>query len=131
MNELKIKTSRKCDTCKEWSECKDSFLTERIWHCSSCEIASQYGQIILYEPEEVTTMRMIDYDGFDYLVEDDTLTSAKPIEELEFKIDKNIYITATKDDMIDISRTLSLAISIGNAEFTLSDGRKVIIKINK
>lgn len=131
MNELKIKTSRKCDTCKEWGECKNSLLTERIWHCISCEIASQYGHIILYEPEEATTMRMIDYDGFDYLVEDDTLTSAKPIKELEFKIDNNIYITASKDDMIDINRTLSLAISIGNAEFTLSDGRKVIIKMNK
>lgn len=109
-----------------------------------CE-STKYGAII-YVPENSSCIKtyVLDDQGNDFALEleemnkimgqfdlddEDTLTGIKPIKNLEFKVNNDIFITATKDDMIDISRTLALAISTGKAEYTISDGRKITVQI--
>ncbi len=93
---------RICDVCGESVECDPTYFTERIWICNECN----------QNPSKP-------------VVTSCNFTSTPSPKT----IDGTLVIETDKDSMIDISRTIGVALSVGKAECELGDGRKLIVKI--
>ncbi len=67
------------------------------------------------------------YPEFSYESNSEVVLVTEPQVIQEHKTDVNLHLT--KDQLLDVSRTLNLAYSMGYAEYTLDNGQKISIKI--
>lgn len=96
-----LKYARKCDKCSNWVQTDFSFLTDTCWFCEKCQD----------DINEVESSAPI-------LIQTQLTTLAA-----------DLYISANRNDVVDISRTIALALSVGQAEYKLSDDRMIFVKI--
>lgn len=66
----------------------------------------------------------LDFDDFDY----GSTSVSSPPPPTQPSPNTDIMIVCKQEDLEDVSRTVSLALSMGKAEFQLSDGRKIIVR---
>lgn len=97
---MSLEYIRQCDMCTEYKLCDMTYFTERMWFCEACARPAIAATPII--PTKIET-------------------SNKP---------GDIILLGTKDELIDISRTIGVALSVGQAESPLV-GRKIIVKVTK
>ena len=118
---MSLEYTRQCDMCKEFKSCEMTYFTERMWFCEACS-----------QPA-VPADDGVNWQGLAKMID------CPPENVQNIKLPPNtaictkfgdIILLATKDELIDISRTIGLALSIGQAETPLGE-RKIIVKVIK
>lgn len=111
-----LEYTRQCDGCKKFIPCEMTYFTERMWFCEGCA-----------QPESVEAAT-INWQGISKMI-DCPVGDVKNVKLSNGK-SSDIILLATKEELIDISRTIGLALSIGHAEAPLNE-RKIIVKVKK
>lgn len=112
---MSLEYTRQCDSCKKFVPCGMTYFTERMWFCDGCSV-----EIVPSPPSEVSKL----YDE----LAGDYKNVSKRLENLSK--DTLINLTASKDELIDISRAIGIALVVGEVD-TEIDNKRIVIKVKK
>lgn len=110
---MSLEYTRQCDGCKKFVACEMTYFTECMWFCEGCMIRADHKE------------RSVDSNVI-------VLYGEHRRDDIQKSLGKDtlINITASKEELIDISRAIGMALVVGDID-TETDNKKIIIKVKK